>query len=131
MSQEQLDTLRRLADAFGRRDFESAIQGFAPDVELHPAVRGLDTEAVYHGRDELRRFWDEINEAWDAQTIEVQEMIEAPPDRVVSVERWHVRGRDGIELDFGVVDVYTFRDGLVARIDGFRDRAEALAAAGL
>ena len=41
------------------------------------------------------------------------------------------RGRDGIELELELPNLYTFRDGLVVRIDGFTDRAEALRAAGL
>ena len=44
---------------------------------------------------------------------------------------WRVRGRDALQLDFELIDVYTFRDGLIVRIVGFRDRAEALDAVGL
>jgi ketosteroid isomerase-like protein len=60
-----------------------------------------------------------------------EEMIEAPGERVVVVESWHARGRDGIEFDFELTDVYTFRDGLVVRIEGFGEREDALEAAGL
>ena len=42
-----------------------------------------------------------------------------------------MRARDGIETGFQLTDIYTFRDGLIIRIDGFRERAEALEAAGL
>ena len=42
-----------------------------------------------------------------------------------------MRGRDGIEIDTEVNDLYAFRDGLIVRIDGFRDSADALEAAGL
>jgi hypothetical protein len=41
------------------------------------------------------------------------------------------RGRAASRSTHPVVDVYTFRDGLVVRIDGFRDKKEALEAAGL
>jgi hypothetical protein len=42
-----------------------------------------------------------------------------------------VRGRDGIEIDTELTDVYAFRDSLIVRVDGFRDKAKALEAVGL
>jgi len=131
MSQEQLDSLRRLTEAFGRRDFDRAIQGFAEDVELRPAVEGIDVDTLVRGRVELRGFWEQISEAWETLTFELTEVREAPGDRLVAFERWHVSGREGLELDFEIITVYTFRDALIVRIDGFRDKAEALAAIGL
>ena len=46
------------------------------------------------------------------------------------------RGRDGFRkwwerIGEGVSDLYTFRDDLIVRVDGFRTKAEALEAAGL
>jgi ketosteroid isomerase-like protein len=57
-------------------------------------------------------------------------MIEVGDDRVLVVERWTGRAR-GIEFDMRFTDVYEFRDGRCVRVDGFRDKAEALEAAGL
>jgi ketosteroid isomerase-like protein len=131
MSQEQLDSLRRLAAAFGRRDFDRAVLGFAEDVELRPAVEGIDIDTLVRGRVELRGFWEQISEAWETITFELTKVREAPRERVVAFERWHVSGRDGLELDFELITVYTFRGALIVRIDGFRDKAEALEAAGL
>ncbi len=131
MSQENLERLHALADAFSRGDFETVIQGVAEHVEVRPAVIGIDVGGPYRGRDELRAFCAQISDAWKTLTIDPQDLLAAPGERVVAVERWRVVGRDGLELDFELVDVYTFRDGLVVRIDGFRDRAEALEAVGL
>jgi hypothetical protein len=57
--------------------------------------------------------------------------IELPDGRILAVENWRVRGRDGIEIDTELTDLYAFRAGLIVRVDGFRDRAEAFEAAGL
>jgi hypothetical protein len=38
---------------------------------------------------------------------------------------------EGMETEIVITQLYTFRDGLVLRIDGFRSRAEALEAVGL
>ena len=131
MSQERLDSLRCLVDAFARRDFDRAVLGFAEDVELRPAVEGIDVDTLVRGRVELRGFWEQISEAWETITFELTNVREAPGERVVAFERWHVSGRDGLELDFEIITVYTFRGALIVRIDGFRDQAEALEAAGL
>ena len=131
MSGEDIETLRGLYEAFGRRDYDRVLDSVHPDVVLRPGIEGLDTSRRYHGHVGLRQFWKEIGEAWETQTVEPVEMVEAEGDRVLAVERWHVRGRDGIELEFGVTDVYTFRDGLVVRIDGFVDKTKALEAVGL
>jgi hypothetical protein len=58
-------------------------------------------------------------------------MIEAADDRILAVDRWLFRGRDGIEIERELPTLYTFRDGLVVGIDGFTDKADALEAAGL
>jgi hypothetical protein len=72
-----------------------------------------------------------VTNAWDVYLVEPVETTAAPGVRVLVVEHWHARGRDGIEFDFELIDVYSFRDGLVVRIDGYRDRSEARAGAGL
>jgi ketosteroid isomerase-like protein len=132
MSEENVELLYRAQAAFNRRDLDEGVQYLHPEVELRPGVVGPDiTVGPYCGREGVRQFWETINDAWVAQTLEPTEIIEAPGDRVLVVERWHVRGRDGLELDFEVIDVYAFRDGLIVRIDGFTDRGEALEAAGL
>jgi ketosteroid isomerase-like protein len=125
------DTLRALFEAFNRREFEEALRRVDPDIELRPALTELDVGSHYRGRDEVRNFMQTITDVWEEYTIEAKEIIEAPDDRVLVVEHWHARGRQGIEFDFVLNDLYTFRDGLLVRIDGFPDRAEALAAAGL
>jgi ketosteroid isomerase-like protein len=125
-----IDTLRASWDAFNRRDFEAATAVWHPEVELRPAVQGLDVASLYRGREECRGFMEAIVENWESYTLEPEEIIDVPGGRVLVVERWRARGRDGIEIDFRLIDVYTVRDGLIERIDGFRDKTEALEAVG-
>jgi ketosteroid isomerase-like protein len=131
MPQENLDSLHRLAEAFTRRDFDGAIQSFDENVEVRPAVEGVDVAAVYRGRAEFREFLGLIADAWETLTVELTDAVEAPGERVVAVERWRFRGRDGLALESELVDVYTFRQGLIVRVEGFRNRAEALEAVGV
>ena len=59
------------------------------------------------------------------------EKIEAEDGRILSIDLWRLRGREGIASERELPTLYTFRDGLIVRIDGFTKKAEALEAAGL
>jgi hypothetical protein len=53
-------------------------------------------------------------------------------DHVLATVRYSGRGKaSGIEHEDVLFDVYTFRNGLCARKQEFRERGEALRAAGL
>jgi len=125
---QHIDTLRALFDAFNRRDFNDALRYAHPEIELHPGITELDVARQYRGHEEVRRFFETITDAWESYVVEPEETIDAPGDRVLVIERWRARGREGIALAFELTDVYTFRDGLIVRIDGYRDAAEALEA---
>ena len=72
-----------------------------------------------------------VSDAWIAATVEPEERIELASDRILAIDRWRFRGRDGTEVEEELPTAYTFRDGLIVRINGFTDRAEAFAALGL
>jgi ketosteroid isomerase-like protein len=79
----------------------------------------------------MRAFFETATEAWVTVTAEPVEMLEAADDRILVIDLWHFLGRDGIEIADELANAFTFRDGLISRIEGFTDRAEALAALGL
>jgi hypothetical protein len=51
--------------------------------------------------------------------------------RILSIDQWRLRGREGIEIKRELPTLYTFRDALIVQIDGFTEKADALEAAGL
>jgi ketosteroid isomerase-like protein len=128
---ENTESLRALFNAYNRRDFESAVQFAHPEVELRPGLTELDVSPRYRGREELRQFFETITEAWESYVVTPEEILAAPGDRVLAVERWRAVGRGGLKFELELIDLFTFRDGLIVRIDGFRDRTKALEAAGL
>jgi ketosteroid isomerase-like protein len=84
----------------------------------------------YRGRNGARQLLETISEGV-ANNVAIGDVIEAEEDQVLQVEIWAGRGRQGIETPTEIHTIYTFRDGLVVRIEGFRDRSTALEAAGL
>jgi ketosteroid isomerase-like protein len=130
MSQENVDKTRDFIDAYNRRDFDAAMASFDPDVEwILPEHQSSDSG---RGPDEIRRFWEGIDETFDELQLEPQEFIDAG-DRVATRLRHHGRGKgSGIEINEELYhQVVTFRDGRMVRIEYFADWAEALQAAGL
>jgi hypothetical protein len=79
----------------------------------------------------VEQFIEGATEAWDLVDIEPKERLETPDNRVLAIDRWLFRGRDGIEIERELPTLFTFANGLIVRIDGFTDFAEARAAAGL
>jgi ketosteroid isomerase-like protein len=132
MSRENVETLRRVFNLYNRRDFDAAVQYLHPEASLHPALTAPPVvRTEYRGRAGVKEFYEVVTEVWESFTVHPKEIIEAPGSRLVVVENWRARGRDGIEIDTELTDIYEFRDGLCFRIDGFRTKAEALEAAGL
>jgi ketosteroid isomerase-like protein len=127
---QNLEKLRSMFDAYNRRDFDGAVEDMHPQIELRPGLTELDVDSLYRGRDEVKRFFNTITHAWESYVVEPVEVIEASDERIVVVEQWRARGRQGIELSMELTDMYTFEHGLLVRIDGFADRAGALEAAG-
>lgn len=136
MSRENVELVRRLYDAVARRDSDTVLSIYHPDLEWDHShnreIAALVGSPVYHGHEGLRRWAREFYEAWDRVEAELEELIDAG-DRVVVVLNYRGKGRvSGLEVEFTrMAGVMTIRDGQVIRAVWFRDRAEALEAAGI
>ena len=125
------EILQLFAEVFNRDDLDDAVEYLDPEVELRPGVLAPDQDALFRGPDGVREFLRGAIEPWESVRIDRKEIVEAPGNRFVAVDRWYFRGRDGIEIERELPTVFTFEGGRVVRIDGYTDRAEALKAVGL
>ena len=93
--------------------------------------RGGIQLATCVGIDETNRWLAEWLEGFDTWSIEVLEVVEAG-DQVVTVSRQRAKPKHGgPEVEMRLAQVWTFRDGLIARMEMYADRAEALRAVGV
>lgn len=125
-----MEAVRLGYDAYQRRDWELLQQGSHPDVVIVQPPDVPDAK-TYEGPTAFAEAAADWPSQWEDFTLELVELIDVSPDKVVSVTHHHGRGAEsGIEMDFTVAYVHTLRDGLLARMEMFFSRDEALAAAG-
>ena len=132
MSQENVEIVRELLEAFGRRDHERAFELYDADIvwEHH---HDTDLGGVYHGHEGVRTYWREWLSAWSDLRFEVQEVREAGDEVVALIHNQRQWGRhSGIEVawpPYGLV--FTMRDGKVVRWRFYPEQRMALEAVGL
>ena len=131
MSQENVEAVRTLLSAFDRGDYEAALEGLDSEVEWQVPPGVAIGREVYRGRDEVQRGFAEWLAAWDVFRFEPGE-VRDHGDHVVLAGMQIGRGRgSGVEVSFPTFHVFTVRDGKVTRHRSYRDRSQALEAAGL
>jgi ketosteroid isomerase-like protein len=103
---------------------------YAPDYEFH--ALGGGGRMVHRGLDGYLEFMNEWLAPWQSYTIVADEVRDLDPRRVAVLTRHRgtLKG-GGEELRTLGVDLWTLRDGQFLRLEGFMDRQEGLAAAGL
>jgi uncharacterized protein len=129
MSQENLEVIRRAYRAMDARDIETVTDLSDPDVEWIPDQRV--GEGPIRGRDEVVRFFEERAEMFGEIKTEIERLWDAG-DKVLAFI--HVTGSglsSGAGFDIRIAHLWTFRDGVVVRGEGYGDRDQALEAAGV
>jgi ketosteroid isomerase-like protein len=133
MSQENIEVVRRVIDAFNRGAMDAVVDigRVSPEVTFD-ASQSLPGFGVYQGIDETREFWEDWFAAFPFHEweIEIEELTECD-DKVLAMTRQKGRGaKDGARgLQFA--NVFTVRIGQIERVEVFRNQQRALEAAGL
>ena len=130
MSQENVEIVARLVDAWNQANVEAMLALFDPECEVifPPEV---PEPGPFRGHAELREWAEGFLAAWESHHAEVLDVIEADPSIVASLRLTGRGSGSGIEMDETDTHVFTFKDGKVTRWRNVSDRSEALDAAGL
>jgi ketosteroid isomerase-like protein len=129
MSRESPDVVRAMYDAFNRGDPDAILELADPavSVEDHGVIDG----ATYEGREGVLRFLAFQAEAFSAQSVELEELIETG-DEIVAVIRLRGEGPlSRIPLEGRFTHVWQIAGGMVRRLRVYATKQEALEAAGL
>ena len=102
-----------------------------PDWEWRPAQKFPGTDAVYRGKEGIRRFWSTFREPWESIRIELEKVEDLGDGRVLALMTFHGKGRgSGVDVTTEYANVVTIRDGLWVYAVGYSDWESALEAAG-
>jgi ketosteroid isomerase-like protein len=126
MSEENVEIVRKVCDAFGRNDLDQVLSHCDPDVVYKPAQ-----EATRHGLGAVRASLERW--AGDIERLELvaEELLDVG-DRVFVTILIRGRGRrSGVETSARFYEVFSLRRGTISHWEEFTDRSPALEAAGL
>ncbi len=128
MSRENIETVRRVYEAFNCRDLAGVLDLFDADFEWVPDGRALDQAVT--GREGVERYFGDLIEFVDAR-VEPEEYFDKD-DQVICFVRVRTRGQaSGAEIDIEIAHVWTFRGKMPVRGDAYAERGKALEAVGL
>jgi ketosteroid isomerase-like protein len=128
MSQERSEVARAIYDAFNRGDMEAILELADPaiSVEDHAVIDGT----TYEGREGVVQFLAFQAEAFSAQSVELEELIETG-EEIVAVIRLRGEGPvSGVPLEGRFTHVWEIAGGMVRRLRVYATKQEALEAAG-
>ena len=129
MPEESLELIRRVYRAMNARDAESAERLLSDDVEWIPDRRV--GEGPIRGRRNVVEFFLDRGAMFDEFRHEV-EALRGKEHQVLALVRVTGRGAgSGADFEIRIAHLWTTRNGLVIRGQGFGNRDEALEAAGL
>jgi ketosteroid isomerase-like protein len=130
MAEDNLEHGRRVLGVLSE-DREALLALTDPEVEWHSFFAELSQGGVYRGHDGMRKYIDDLGDAWEMVRAEVDDGV-AVGDVVLFVGRIRYRGKgSGAEDATPAGWVLRFRDGKVLSFRAFRDPERVLEAAGL
>ena len=133
MSQENVEIVLSVYEAFARRDNAAPFEVYATDIEWDQS-RGLLAEgsaSVFHGHEGVRQFVRSLLAAFSVIEFTVEE-ITAAGDRVIATVHERYLGRaSGVKVARRHYTLWTIRDGKITRMCAYLDADEALEAVGL
>ena len=133
MSQENVESVRRVADAYNRRDVAAMLDELHTEIEWLPwlQIQLGGGATVYRGHQGVREGIRDGEEAFseiEAEPSEVRDLGE----RVVAIG--HLRGRgneSGAITESAIAWIVEFKSGKVIRVREYLDPQKALEAVGL
>jgi ketosteroid isomerase-like protein len=131
MSQENVEVVRAVFEAWERGGVEAVAEFWDPEIDWRAAEGGLDDVGVMRGVDAMRAYVNDWLDNFDDVHFEAEELIDAG-DQVVAMQRVTARAKgSGVETELRYAVVNTIRDGKVVRGREYWTRDEALHAVGL
>jgi ketosteroid isomerase-like protein len=128
MSQENVELAHQAYDAFNRRDFDSLLALLDADAHLVPQLAAMEGE--YHGHEGIRRWWQNLLDAWPDYEAEVVEVRDLGTATLAKVQVGGHAADSGIPVMETAWHVWRWRRNKAVWFAVFPTEAGALEAAG-
>jgi ketosteroid isomerase-like protein len=126
MSQENVERIEAGFAAHNRGDLDALVELYHPEAVFETLLLG-----THHGNEAIRLIYEENQKTLSGYDVVPVELIDIE-DKVVAVAQTVGAGpASQIAVDDQFAFVFTFKDDRVVREQAFRNREEALEAAGL
>ena len=115
------DIVRSGYEAFGRGDFDGALELLADDfVWQGPDSERVPGSGTHRGKDEVRQLWQRMGSSIEDLRVEPDEFIEGE-ETVTVLGHTSARGRSEFKVPF--VHVWRFEGGTPTRVQTLTDTA--------
>ena len=126
MSESNVALVRRRFAAALDEDWETALEGLDPHVEIHD-FDIPDAGGVFRGHAGYRDWVKHWTEGWESTRMEDPEFRTVGDDCVIALFRMIAIGtHSGLELERDDAIVYRLSAGRIVRIEYYNDQARAL-----
>ena len=126
MSHEE--TIYAAYEAWSRRDLDALLEVVHPEAEARPILGANIGASVYRGHEGLREWFRDLHQEWETFQTRVTR-IDVRGDRAVLTIDVHARGRaSGVVIDGDLYHLVELRDGMILRLEAFRDKDAAMQA---
>jgi ketosteroid isomerase-like protein len=131
MSQENVDAVREVFEAFNSEDIGRIVESVHPELEVVIPPEVSAEPDTYLGPAGIRRYFESFRDAMDEIRFEPERLWDAGASVVVAL-RLTAKGRQtAIPVEQRTAAVWTLRDGMIIRVRSYASLAEALEAVGL
>ncbi|MGI9019468.1 MAG: nuclear transport factor 2 family protein [Solirubrobacterales bacterium] len=131
MSEENVEVMRRWADAYNGRDIEGLLELSDSDIEFRSVFAGIESGGAFRGTTGVYEYFKAIDDAYESFQVLPDEYLDAGAGVVLPSQAvWTGRG-SGASGATPVAVVAWLRKAKVMRVEVFPTRGEALEAAGL
>ena len=131
MSEENVEIVRRAAQALNDRDFATLEWIYSDDIVMRLIGGFADLMGTeFRGRDAVLSFWREMMDTLGARG-EIETIRPVHDQVVVVVNGVGVGAASGAPATMRFGQVCSFRDGRISAVDGYYRADEALEAVGL